>query len=65
MLSLVLGLVGYLAIQAFGTERKAVVTFDPQCVTRDRIRAILEAPIPFDDGSTGQVFRCLAVEPAR
>jgi hypothetical protein len=56
---------GVLSIQAYASERKAVFTFDPQCVTQDRIRAIMEAPIPFDDGTTSQVFRCLAVEPAR
>ncbi len=56
---------GILSIQAFATERKAVFTFDPRVISRDRIRGIMEAPVPFNDGTTGQVFRCLSVDPAR
>ena len=53
---------GVFAIQAYASERKAVFTFDPDVISRDRIRSIMEAPIPFNDGTTGVVFRCIAAQ---
>jgi hypothetical protein len=53
---------GIIGIETFATEHKAIFTFDPQLITRDSIRAIMEAPLPFDDGTSSQVFRCLSVE---
>ncbi len=52
---------GVLAIQAYASERKAVFTFDPAAISRERIRAIMEAPIPFSDGTTNQVFTCISI----
>ena len=52
---------GILGIETFAGERTAVFTYDPKVVTRDRIRAIMEAPIPFKDGTTSQVFKCMSV----
>lgn len=49
---------GVHAITTFAGEREAVFTYDPALVTPDRLRAIMEAPIAFDDGTTQQVFRC-------
>ncbi len=53
---------GVFAIRTYASERKAVFTFDPDIISRDRIRAIMEAPIPFNDGTTGVVFKCIAVQ---
>jgi hypothetical protein len=53
---------GIHAIEAYASERKAVFTFDPNVTSRDQIRAIMEAPIPFEDGTSNQVFQCLSVE---
>jgi len=53
---------GIHAIEAYASERKAVFTFDAAVISRERIRAIMEAPIPFEDGTTNQVFQCLSVE---
>jgi len=52
---------GILGIETFAGERTAVFTYDPKIVTRDRIRTIMEAPIPFKDGTTSQVFKCMSV----
>ena len=52
---------GILKIEAFASERTAVVTFDSKAVTPKRIQEIMEAPIAFDDGTTNQVFRCVSV----
>jgi hypothetical protein len=52
---------GVFSIQAYASERKAVFTFGPAAISRDRIRAIMEAPIPLSDGTTSQVFTCLSV----
>ncbi len=53
---------GVFAVQAYASECKAVFTFDPDLISRDRIRAIMEAPVPFNDGTTGVVFKCIAVQ---
>ena len=53
---------GIIGIETFATEHKAIFTFDPGTISRDSIRAIMEAPIPFDDGTTEQIFKCLSVE---
>jgi hypothetical protein len=52
---------GVLSIQAYASERTAVFTFDPSVLSRARIQAIMEAPIPFDDGTTHQVYKCVSV----
>lgn len=52
---------GILAIETFATDRTAVFTFNPEMITRDQIRAIMETPVPVRDGTTVQVFRCLSV----
>ena len=51
---------GIFSIRAFASERTAVFTFDPDVTSRDRIQSIMEAPIPFDDGTTNQVFKCVS-----
>jgi len=51
---------GILQIETFASERTAVFTYDPQRLNPSRIREIMEAPIPFEDGTTQQVFRCVS-----
>ncbi len=53
---------GIFSIQAYASEHKAVFAFDPSVISRDRIRAIMEAPIRFKDGTTGQVFKCVSAQ---
>jgi hypothetical protein len=53
---------GIIGIETFATEHKAIFTYDPKLITRDSIRAIMEAPVPFDDGTSTQLFKCLSVE---
>jgi len=53
---------GIIGIETFATEHKAIFTFDPAMITRDSIRAIMEAPFPFADGTKSQIFKCLSVE---
>lgn len=49
-------------IVAYASEHKAIFTFDAGVVSREQIRAIMEAPIPFEDGTTNQIFQCLSLE---
>ena len=56
---------GVLALEAYASEHKAVFTFDPAVTSLERIRAIMEAPVPFKDGTSNQVFRCRSVESIR
>ena len=53
---------GVFSIQTYASERRAVFTFNPGLISRDRIRSIMEAPIPFDDGTTSQVFTCISAQ---
>jgi len=53
---------GIIRIETFATEHKAIFTYDSKMISRDSIRTIMEAPIPYDDGTSGQVFKCLSVE---
>ncbi len=52
---------GILSITTFASERTAVFNYDPKTVTPERIKAIMEAPIPFNDGTTARVFRCVSI----
>ncbi len=52
------GVPGIASIETFASEHKAVFAYDPSVVTPDRIREIMEAPVPLRDGSRMQVFRC-------
>jgi hypothetical protein len=53
---------GIIGIETFATERKAVITYDPDVITRDSIRAVMEKEIPFEDGTRGQLFKCISIE---
>jgi len=53
---------GVFSIQAYASERKAVFTFNPEDISRARIQEIMEAPIPLNNGTTSQFFRCISVQ---
>ena len=55
------GVPGIIGIETFATEHKAVFTYDPEVITPDEIRSIMEAPIPMRDGTARQVFKCLSM----
>jgi len=56
------GVDGISTIETFGSEHKAIFTFDPGIITSEKIKEIMEAPIPLRDGSTRQVFTCLELK---
>jgi len=53
---------GIISIETFATEHKAIFTYNAGIITRDSIKAIMEAPVFFDDGTSARVFKCLSVE---
>jgi hypothetical protein len=53
---------GIRSIVTYASERKAVFTYDPAQLSPDRIRAVMEAPIPMDDGTSRQVFKCVSAK---
>jgi hypothetical protein len=53
---------GIAAIETFASEHQAVITYDPQVISPDSIRAIMEAPIPLRDGTSRQVFVCQSMK---
>jgi hypothetical protein len=53
---------GIFRIETFATEHKAIITYDPNLIMRDSIKAVMEKEILFEDGTSGQVFKCLSIE---
>ncbi len=53
---------GINGIETFATEHKAVINYNPDIITRDSIRSIMEQQILFEDGTRAQVFKCLSIE---
>jgi hypothetical protein len=53
---------GVFRIETFASEATAIFTYDPKVITPEGIRRIMEAPIPFEDGTTSQVFQCMSVQ---
>jgi hypothetical protein len=53
---------GISAIETFATEHKAIFTYDPAVITPAEIKAVMETPVPLNDGTTQQVFKCLAMQ---
>lgn len=53
---------GINGIQTFATEHKAVFTYDPDKISKDSIKTVMETPVEFEDGSREQVFKCVSME---
>jgi hypothetical protein len=53
---------GIQSIETYATEHKAIFSYDPNLITRDSIKAIMEQVITFDDGTSSQVFECQSLE---
>ena len=53
---------GINSIETFATEHKAIIGYNPDIITRDSIKTIMEQQVSFEDGTEMQVFKCLSVE---
>lgn len=53
---------GIKAIETFASDHKAIFTYDPNLITTDSIKAIMEQMIRFEDGTEAQVYECLSLE---
>lgn len=53
---------GISGIETYASEHKAVFTYDPELITGDGIRAVMESPVKLDDGSDYQVFKARSME---
>lgn len=53
---------GIIGIETFASENKALITYDPEMITRDSIRAVMEAEVEFNDGTKGAVFKCRSID---
>lgn len=49
---------GLAAIETYASEHRVVFIYDPDIITPEAIREIMEAPIPLRDGSVRQIFVC-------
>lgn len=53
---------GINGIETFAADHRVIFTYDPDIITPDSIRAVMEAPYQLSDGSSIQVFECLSME---
>ncbi len=53
---------GIASIVTFASEHQAVFTYNPEVISPEKIREIMEADIPLRDGTKRQVFRCVNME---
>lgn len=56
------GIPGINGILTYASEHKAVFTYDPELITPDSIKAVMEVPIMLNDGSKHQFYRCVSME---
>ncbi len=53
---------GIAGIETFATEHRVIFKYDPKLISRERIKEIMETPIPLRDGTVRQVFTCELME---
>lgn len=53
---------GIKAIETFASDHKAIFTYDPDAITPDSIKSIMEQVIKFEDGTEAQIYECLSME---
>jgi len=53
---------GIASIETYAGEHRAVIRFDPAVISPQKIREVMESPVPLRDGSSRQVFRCLEMK---
>jgi len=56
------GASGIMNLETFASEHKVIFEYDPEIITSDDIRNIIEQKITFKDGSQRQVFKCLSMK---
>ncbi len=53
---------GIRGIETYATEHRVIFTYDPETISPDEIRAVMEQLILLNDGREVQVFECLSQE---
>ena len=53
---------GIAGIETFATEHRVIFKYDPAIINPNRIKEIMEAPVPLRDGTERQVFVCESME---
>lgn len=53
---------GIAGIETFATEHRAVFAYDPEVISPEDIRALIDAPVVLDDGTEIEIFKCLSME---
>jgi hypothetical protein len=53
---------GINSIETYAADHRVVFTYDPAIITPEQIRTIMEAPIPLEDGSSVQAFKCVSMK---
>ncbi len=54
--------VGISSIETVASEHLVIFTYDASLITPEKIKSIMETPVPLRDGSHHQIFRCLDIE---
>jgi len=53
---------GIAGIVTYAADHKAIISYDPDMVSADSIKSVMEAEIEFDDGTRMQIFECISVD---
>ena len=53
---------GILSIETYGSEHKAVFRYDPEVITAEEIKRIMEQTIQLQNGTSSKVFQCLSMK---
>ena len=53
---------GIISIETYASDHKVVITYDPDSISPEDIKGVMEAPIPLRDGSERQVFKCVSMK---
>jgi len=53
---------GIAGIETFASEHRVIFSYNPDVISPEQIRTIMEAPIPLDDGTSVQAFKCVSMQ---
>lgn len=53
---------GIHAIETFASDHRAVLSYDPDVITPEQIRAKIDAPVALDDSTHVAFFKCVSMD---
>lgn len=53
---------GVYSVVTYASEKKAIISYNPDIITIDGLREIIEQEVPLRNGQTRQVFTCISLK---